>query len=163
MSYQEIIEGKIQLKEDWSRTVYKWHFFEKKIVFTNGCFDILHRGHIEYLSKAADLGDVLVVAVNSDASVKKLNKGSDRPINNENDRSFLLAALQFVDLVVVFNQDTPLELIKQIQPNVLVKGGDWAVDQIVGADIVKETGGEVHSIPLTENYSTTRLVESIRG
>ncbi|MCB0725004.1 MAG: D-glycero-beta-D-manno-heptose 1-phosphate adenylyltransferase [Ignavibacteriae bacterium] len=132
----------------------------KKLVFTNGCFDILHRGHVEYLNQAKDLGDLLIIGLNSDDSVKRL-KGQDRPINNENDRAFLLDNLKSVDYVIVFNEDTPYNLIKEIIPDFLVKGGDWKEEDIVGYDIVKENGGEVKSLNYVNNYSTTGLIEKI--
>ena len=129
-----------------------------KVVFTNGCFDILHRGHIEYLSKAADMGDVLVVGLNTDASVRRL-KGDGRPVNNEEARALALAALSFVDFVVLFDEDTPYELIKVVHPDVLVKGADYKPKEIVGYDIVTSYGGTVHTIPLVEGYSTTSIIE----
>ena len=132
----------------------------KKLVFTNGCFDILHRGHVEYLNQAKDLRDLLIIGLNSDDSVKRL-KGQDRPINNENDRAFLLDNLKSVDYVIVFNEDTPYNLIKEIIPDFLVKGGDWKEEDIVGYDIVKENGGEVKSLNYVNNYSTTGLIEKI--
>jgi rfaE bifunctional protein nucleotidyltransferase chain/domain len=134
----------------------------RPIVFTNGCFDILHRGHVAYLEDAAGFGASLVVGINSDASVRRLQKGTDRPINSLDDRMAIVAALGCVSLVVPFDEDTPLELIKIVKPNHLVKGGDWSIDQIVGADFVKANGGEVHSIPFKYNRSTTDLLERIR-
>ena len=131
-----------------------------KLVFTNGCFDILHRGHVTYLNEARSLGDYLIVAVNSDESVKKL-KGPGRPINNEQDRAFILDNLKSVDYVMIFNEDTPYNLIKEIIPDFLVKGGDWKEEDIVGYDIVKENGGEVKSLNYVNNYSTTGLIEKI--
>ena len=133
------------------------------VVFTNGCFDIIHRGHIDYLDQARQLGQSLIVAVNSDDSVRRQNKGEDRPINPLEDRMALLAALESVDAVVVFDDDTPLALIKEIQPDVLVKGGDWPVEQIVGADQVIATGGRVISMPFRYQRSTTSLLERIRS
>ncbi|MEI8345827.1 MAG: D-glycero-beta-D-manno-heptose 1-phosphate adenylyltransferase [Pseudomonadota bacterium] len=132
----------------------------KKIVFTNGCFDILHVGHILYLKEARAQGDLLLVGVNSDDSVRRL-KGEDRPINREQDRKLLLESLRFVDFVEIFSQETPLELIKLIRPAVLVKGGDWAPDKIVGHDFVKSYGGEVKSLLFQEGHSTTSLIEKI--
>ena len=128
-----------------------------KVVFTNGCFDILHRGHIEYLSKAADMGDVLVVGLNTDASVKRL-KGEGRPVNHEEARALVLSSLSFVDAVVLFDEDTPYELIKAVHPDVLVKGADYKVEDIVGYDIVTSYGGTVTTVPLVEGYSTTKLL-----
>jgi rfaE bifunctional protein nucleotidyltransferase chain/domain len=138
------------------------HAQKARIVFTNGCFDILHAGHLQYLEQARALGDVLVVGLNSDASVSRL-KGPERPIVSEQDRAYLLAGLQCVDYVTLFGQDTPYELIAAIQPDVLVKGGDWTPDAIVGADIVLVRGGEVLSLPFKEGLSTSELVRRIRG
>jgi rfaE bifunctional protein nucleotidyltransferase chain/domain len=134
----------------------------RPVVFTNGCFDILHRGHVAYLEEAAALGSSLVVAVNSDASVKRLDKGSDRPINPLADRMAILAALECVDLVTPFDEDTPLSLIKLVKPEHLVKGGDWPTGQIVGAQEVRAWGGQVHSIPFRYPHSTSKLIERIR-
>lgn len=129
-----------------------------KWVFTNGCFDLLHVGHIRYLQEARRCGDRLIVGVNSDTSVRRL-KGSSRPIQTETDRAEILAALSCVDAVCVFGEDTPLELIREVQPDVLVKGGDWKPEQIVGADLVLARGGEVKSLSFIEGRSTTRLIE----
>lgn len=133
------------------------------IVFTNGCFDILHRGHATYLQTARSLGGSLIVAVNSDASVRRQNKGDDRPINILEDRMFILAALECVDAVIAFDDDTPESLIHAIKPDHLVKGGDWKVDDIVGGDFVTRNGGQVHSIAFEHNRSTTKLLEKIRS
>jgi rfaE bifunctional protein nucleotidyltransferase chain/domain len=130
----------------------------KKIVFTNGCFDLLHVGHIRYLQEARQQGDLLVVGVNADASVRKL-KGPTRPVQNENDRAEILAALSSVDFTVLFSEDTPLELIKQVLPDVLVKGGDWKPDQIVGSDVVLKLGGQVKSLQFVDGKSTTKIIE----
>ena len=132
-----------------------------KLVFTNGCFDILHRGHVEYLAKAADMGDVLVVGLNTDASVKRL-KGEGRPVNDQEARALVLASLSFVDAVVLFDEDTPYELIKAIRPDVLVKGADYKPEEIVGYDIVTSYGGKVETVPLVEGYSTTSLLNGKR-
>lgn len=132
----------------------------KKLVFTNGCFDILHRGHIDYLNKARSLGDFLFIGLNSDASVKRL-KGPSRPINNEEDRKFLLENLKAIDFVEIFEEDTPLNLIKEILPDILVKGGDWSPEKIVGSDIVLANGGRVESLQFVEGKSTTGLIEKI--
>ncbi|CCH49019.1 D-glycero-beta-D-manno-heptose 1-phosphate adenylyltransferase [Pseudodesulfovibrio piezophilus] len=133
-----------------------------KLVFTNGCFDVLHPGHVDLLSRARSLGDSLILGLNSDESVKMLGKGDDRPVNPQEERAFVLAGLECVDYIVIFHESTPLELIKAARPDVLVKGGDWAVDQIVGNDVVTKAGGEVHSLPLLEGYSTTGFLEKIR-
>ena len=133
------------------------------VVFTNGCFDVLHRGHVTYLAQARALGASLIVGVNSDASVKRQGKGDDRPINNEADRMAVLAALEAVSLVVKFDEDTPLNLILASQPDKLVKGGDWTPDRIVGAKEVQGWGGSVHSIPFLHERSTTALLKKIRA
>jgi len=132
----------------------------QKIVFTNGCFDILHMGHIKYLSEAKRLGDILVVGVNSDESVKRL-KGEKRPINKLYERMYMLDALKPVDFVTYFEEDTPYNLIKDIMPHYLVKGGDWKVDQIVGSDIVLSYGGDVMSLNFEEGFATTNIIEEI--
>ncbi len=132
-------------------------------VFTNGCFDILHRGHIAYLEQAEQLGRSLIVAINDDTSVRRQDKGRERPINTLEDRAAVIAALQCVDAVVPFDQDTPLLLIKKIRPDHLVKGGDWPIENIVGAKEVISHGGQVHSIPFRYQRSTTALIERIRG
>jgi D-glycero-beta-D-manno-heptose 1-phosphate adenylyltransferase len=143
-----------------ARQVSQWKFLQKKIVFTNGCFDILHEGHIHSLSQAAASGDILIVGVNTDDSVKRL-KGNSRPVNTEHSRLLILASLTIVDAVILFNEDTPLELIKTVMPDVLVKGGDYTVDQIAGAGEVIANGGEVKIIPLLQGFSTTGLIEKI--
>lgn len=132
----------------------------KKIVFTNGCFDILHAGHVSYLNEAKAQGDLLVVGLNSDSSVKGL-KGESRPINSESERKFVLENLKSVDLVEIFQEETPLELIKAIAPQMLVKGGDWSVDQIVGSEVVMANGGQVKSLQFVDGFSTTGTIEKI--
>jgi D-beta-D-heptose 7-phosphate kinase/D-beta-D-heptose 1-phosphate adenosyltransferase len=139
-----------------------WRLINKTIAFTNGVFDILHEGHIKVLSQAATFADVLIVGVNSDASVKRL-KGNNRPVNNQQSRSLLLASLIMVDAVTVFDEDTPLELIKAISPDVLIKGGDYSQDTIVGAKEVIACGGKVEVIPLEEGFSTTRLIAKMKN
>ncbi|MEE3079489.1 MAG: D-glycero-beta-D-manno-heptose 1-phosphate adenylyltransferase [Bdellovibrionota bacterium] len=135
----------------------------KKVVFTNGCFDILHRGHVSYLNEAKSLGDILVIGINTDKSVKRL-KGEDRPVNSEVDRAFMLLNLKAVDYVFYFEEnDNPYELIKKIQPDILVKGGDWPVEQIIGHDIVLSNGGEVKSLRFEDGYSTTGLINKVQG
>lgn len=131
----------------------------KKVVFTNGCFDILHVGHVRYLQQAKALGDLLFVGLNSDASVRKL-KGESRPIQKEADRAEIMSALSCVDFVTIFSEETPLELIKLVRPDILVKGGDWPIDQIVGGDFVQSIGGQVQSLILVEGKSTTKIIES---
>lgn len=133
----------------------------KRIVFTNGCFDILHRGHVTYLAEARKLGDLLVIGLNSDASVKRL-KGPERPINNESDRKFVMSQLKSVDFVEIFTEDTPLNLILTVKPKVLVKGGDWKIEQIVGGKEVQSLGGQVFSLNFVDGYSTTSLIEKIQ-
>lgn len=135
----------------------------KRIVFTNGCFDLMHVGHTRYLQAAKQLGDLLVVGVNSDASVRSLNKAPDRPIVNEAQRAEVLAALGCVDYVVIFAEPDPLPLITALQPDVLVKGGDWPIDRIVGRDVVERRGGTVRTIPLVPGMSTTALIQRIRS
>jgi rfaE bifunctional protein nucleotidyltransferase chain/domain len=134
----------------------------KRVVFTNGCFDILHLGHTTYLEAARNLGDVLMVGVNSDASVKRL-KGAARPVNTEFDRASVLSALRSVDFTCIFDEDTPLELIRALQPDVLVKGGDYTLATIVGADIVAAQGGQIVVIPLVDGKSTTRIIERVNA
>lgn len=157
MERAEIIKAKILTRGQIRNQRNVWSFKERRVVFTNGCFDLLHLGHIEYLSKAADLGDVLVIGLNSDSSVRKL-KGPGRPVTNEDARAMILASLSFVTAVVLFDEDTPYELITEVKPDVLVKGADYRTDQIAGHDIVLAYGGDVVTIPLTEGYSTTDLI-----
>ncbi len=133
------------------------------IVFTNGCYDILHPGHVALLAEAKSLGEVLVLALNTDASVRRLGKGSERPINSLSERAFMAAHLESVDYVTCFDEDTPLELITMLRPDILVKGGDWAKEHIVGADFVESYGGLVYSLPLLQGYSTTGLVQKIQA
>jgi D-glycero-beta-D-manno-heptose 1-phosphate adenylyltransferase len=143
-------------------TLDVWRGKGETIVFTNGCFDIFHRGHIEYLSKSADLGGRLVVGLNSDESVKKL-KGSSRPLFDQESRALLLASLSFIDAVVIFPEETPYNLIKEILPNILVKGNDYAIEKIAGFDVVLENGGKVETIDLVPSYSTSNLIKKIKG
>ncbi|MCB9285305.1 MAG: D-glycero-beta-D-manno-heptose 1-phosphate adenylyltransferase [Lewinellaceae bacterium] len=157
----ELIAQKIQSWPEIRETVAAWRTNGQRIVFTNGCFDILHYGHIRYLAQARDLGDRLVIGLNSGDSVRRL-KGPNRPINDEPTRQLLLAALGLVDAVVVFDQDTPYELIRLVEPDVLVKGGDWTPEAIIGSDIVLARGGEVKSLPYVEGYSTTRIEQKIK-
>lgn len=153
MSILQSIESKIITISKWKEIRNE----EYNVVFTNGCFDVLHRGHITYLAEARDLGDCLVVGLNSDASVKRL-KGENRPINNEKDRALLLAALSFVDYIIIFEEDTPKNLIEQVQPDILVKGGDYKIEDIVGADFVQSHGGEVLTIEFVDGYSSTKII-----
>jgi len=154
------LSSKILDREQLRRACALWNFKEMKVVFTNGCFDILHLGHIEYLAKAANLGDVLVIGMNSDHSVHRI-KGESRPINDEHSRSMVLASLEFVTAVVLFDEETPYELIKTIQPDILVKGRDYKIKEIVGHDIVLAKGGKVKTIELTPGYSTTGIEQKI--
>ncbi len=163
MTKPQAIHHKIYDLPHLLQQISVWRFHNRRIVFTNGCFDILHKGHAHVLNAASELAydAVVIVGVNSDASVKRL-KGEGRPINNENDRAFLLASLYAVSAVVVFNEDTPYELIKAIQPDFLVKGGDYTPETIVGADIVQANGGKVVVVPFLQNYSTTNLVDKMK-
>lgn len=140
----------------------KWKVEKKKIVFTNGCFDLIHRGHIEYLSKAAEKGDKLIIGLNTDESVKKI-KGNSRPVLDQDSRAMVLAAFSFVDAVIFFPDDTPTNLIQAILPDVLIKGKDYSVSEIAGHDIVIKNGGSVEAIELTPGYSTTSLIEKIKN
>ena len=164
MKKLELIKSKIYSRDsvDFTRRLAIMRFKSKKIVFTNGCFDILHLGHIDYLAKAAAQGDVLIVGLNTDESVRRI-KGGNRPIQDEISRAMILASLRFVDFVVFFGEDTPYELIKTIQPNVLVKGADYKPEEIVGYDIVKARKGKVVTIDYLEGYSTTAIEKKIQG
>ncbi len=141
--------------------IEEWKAENNKIVFTNGCFDILHCGHIKYLQEAKALGQKLIIGLNSDDSVKRL-KGKDRPVNTQECRGEVLAALEAVDLVVVFEEDTPIEIIKKIVPDILVKGGDWKIEDIVGSDIVLKNGGELKSLSFVQGISTTSIIDKIK-
>ena len=171
MSRLASLENKIVSLEDAKRRMNMWHLKNDKVVFTNGCFDILHKGHVTYLAKSAELGDRLIVAINTDASVREQGKGENRPINPEDARATVLAALGFVDLVVFFNDQTPLKVIEMLQPDVLVKGADYDPNEtdttskkyIVGSDIVKKNGGEVVAIQLVDGYSTTSIIEKSKA
>jgi D-glycero-beta-D-manno-heptose 1-phosphate adenylyltransferase len=160
MKNSDIIQKKIFSLSDLLKQQAAWKVLDKKIVFTNGCFDILHEGHIFSLSQAAKEGDILIVGVNSDASTKRL-KGNARPINNQNSRALLLASLIMVDAVVIFEEDTPLNLITTLLPNVIVKGGDYTVEQVVGAKEVITNGGNVVINPIVPGFSTTLILEKI--
>ena len=160
MSFFSTLASKIHTWEQLPATLARWRAAGEKIVFTNGCFDLLHYGHLHYLADARDLGDRLVIGLNSAASVRRL-KGPTRPINDELTRAHLLAALQVVDAVVIFDEDTPLDLIKLVQPDILVKGGDWQPEQIVGSGVVLARGGKVLSLPYIQGYSTTNIEQKI--
>ncbi|MCW3106607.1 MAG: RfaE bifunctional protein [Segetibacter sp.] len=161
MKKPEVIPSKIYTREELLKQVARWRFLGKTISFTNGCFDILHSGHIASLSEAAREGDLLIVGVNTDASTKRL-KGNERPVNNENSRALLLASLAIVDAVTLFEEDTPFELITAIMPDVIVKGGDYTLDQMIGAKEVIANGGRVVINPIVEGFSTTGIIEKIR-
>ena len=155
------IPGKIFILDALLHQVKRWRLHNKKIVFTNGVFDILHEGHIASLSEAASYGSILVVGMNTDSSVKRL-KGESRPVNNENSRALILASLVITDAIILFDEDTPLNLITAIMPDVLVKGGDYTLDQIVGAKEVMANGGEVKIVPILDGFSTTRIIEKMK-
>lgn len=154
-------KSKIQTLEQAEQTIREWQEQGEKVVFSNGCFDIMHLGHIDYLEQARNLGERLVIGVNTDASVSKL-KGPLRPVVNEYARARLLAALGFVDAVILFEEDTPKQLIETLKPDILVKGSDYKENEVVGAEFVKSKGGEVKLINLVEGYSTTSLIEKIK-
>jgi len=161
MDYLAHMQTRIVTDDHLNGLLTYWRLKDEKIVFTNGCFDILHRGHVEYLAKAASLGDLLFVGINSDQSVRKL-KGNDRPIQDEYSRALMTASLRFVTAVMLFDEDTPYQLIKRVQPDVLVKGGDYQEKDIVGADIVRNKGGEVETVDFTDGYSSSKIIEKIQ-
>lgn len=162
MLFHKLLKDKIVSKEEaLERMNALRHLATTKVVFTNGCFDILHPGHVDYLSQARDLGDLLILGLNTDNSVKRLHKAPNRPVNNEQTRAMVLAGLGCIDMIVLFDEETPYELIKFLQPDILVKGNDYKAENIVGYDIVKAKGGEVITIPMLEGYSTTKLIEKI--
>lgn len=171
ISSLEVIKAKIYTIELLLPPINVWRFKSEKVVFTNGCFDIIHRGHIDYLAKASDLGGKLIVAINSDASVKRQGKATTRPLQDEETRAMIMASLHFVNAVIIFDEDTPEELIKMIKPHVLVKGADYDANEtnkqskkyIVGSDIVKANGGEVKTIEFLEGFSTTAIEEKIKN
>ena len=160
MTQIEQIKRKIVCRKDLKELILKWRNANERIVFTNGCFDLLHLGHVDYLAKAKDLGERLIIGVNTDSSVKRL-KGEHRPLQDENSRLHILAALQSVDAVVLFDEDTPYELIKEIEPDILEKGADYKIENIVGYDIVVSRGGSVQTIEFIEGYSTTLIEKRI--
>jgi rfaE bifunctional protein nucleotidyltransferase chain/domain len=161
MSKLEIIKGKIFQTNELEANLNIWRLLEKKIVFTNGCFDLLHLGHIDYLSKAADMADKLIIGLNSDASTSAL-KGPSRPIIDQYSRSIMLASLSFVDAVIIFDEPTPIQLIQTVKPDVLVKGADYTIDQIVGSEFVLQYGGDVKTIEYLAGYSTTAIENKIK-
>jgi D-beta-D-heptose 7-phosphate kinase/D-beta-D-heptose 1-phosphate adenosyltransferase len=156
------VSGKVKSLDELKRIADQARRDGKTVVLTNGCFDLLHRGHVHILREAKALGDLLIVAINSDRSVRAI-KGPSRPVLSESDRTELLAAMEMVDYVALFDEPDPYDLIAAVRPNVLVKGGDWGSDQIVGADIVKRNGGKVAVIPYLKGFSTTEIIERIRG
>ena len=160
MDYSKHINNKI-ITADYFKSKREC-FNNNRVVFTNGCFDILHLGHIDYLIKARNLGDILIIGLNTDNSVKKL-KGDNRPVNNQNARALLLASLEFVDFVILFDDETPSELIRTITPDVLVKGGDYKIETVVGADFVLNYGGSVEIIPFLKGYSTTGIIQNLKN
>lgn len=155
------IKEKILSLESALKRVNAWRVKNNRIVFTNGCFDIIHAGHVFYLEKARQMGDRLIVGLNSDTSVRQI-KGENRPVNDEDARAAVLAAMEFVDMVVVFAEETPLKLIEAVSPDFLIKGGDYVPEEIVGYDHVKKNGGEIITIPLLKGYSTTSTIERLR-
>ena len=163
MQQLDILKSHIVTLEELDRIILRLRLKGQKIVFTNGCFDLLHQGHIDYLSKAADLGNVLIVGVNSDASVRRLGKGSTRPLQDETSRAMIMASLHFVSYVVIFDEDTPFELIDRIKPHVLVKGSDYQIKDVVGHDIVLKNGGEVRLIDYLEGFSTSNIERKIKA
>lgn len=152
--------AKIRTVGRLARELAGWRSRGKRIVFTNGCFDILHAGHVDYLQRAARMGDVLVIGLNSDSSVRKL-KGPSRPVNRQSDRARVLAALECVDRITIFAERTPERLIRKVRPDVLVKGADWKVEDIVGAEFVRNRGGKIVTVPFVKGYSTTGLLRKI--
>jgi rfaE bifunctional protein nucleotidyltransferase chain/domain len=162
MSHLSPIKAKILDQKSLDSWLAIARFKKQKIVFTNGCFDVLHHGHIVYLSKAADAGDKLIIGLNSDDSVRKL-KGNNRPVMDQDSRALILASLHFVSAVIIFNEDTPYKLIEHIKPDVLVKGGDYKTEEIVGYDIVKAKGGEVITVDYIEGYSSSALIGKMSG
>jgi len=160
MDKLEPIRKKIFESEQLARQLSVWRFLLQKTVFTNGCFDILHRGHIEYLAKAADYGDILIIGLNTDSSARRL-KGPSRPVQDQNTRALILASLHFVDAIILFDEDTPYKLIEMIQPDILVKGGDYKPEDIAGQDLVKARGGKIITIDLVKGNSTTGIIKKI--
>lgn len=161
MSFHQQLKNKLVAREEALQRITLLREQGKKVVFTNGCFDILHPGHVDYLSQARDLGDFLIVGLNTDNSVKRQNKAPNRPVNNEQARGMVLAGLASIDALVLFDETTPYELISLLKPDVLVKGDDYAVEKIIGYNVVMANGGKVVTIPFLEGYSTTRLIARI--
>jgi D-glycero-beta-D-manno-heptose 1-phosphate adenylyltransferase len=161
MKEVSLVNKKILDRESLVNQSAEWKKQGKRIVFTNGCFDILHRGHLQILTDSAAAGDILVVGLNTDASVRKL-KGENRPVNEESFRALMMASIQIVDAVTLFEEDTPLQLIRVLEPDVIVKGGDYTIDQIVGGEDVLRRGGEIKIVPIVKGYSTSALIEAIQ-
>lgn len=161
MSYLKKINNKIFTIKKLKKEVDNWKKSGEKIVFTNGCFDIIHRGHIELLAHTADLGDKLIVGLNSDISIQKI-KGKSRPIIQQDSRAILLAALDFIDAIILFSEETPINLIKLLEPNILAKGGDYKINTIVGNEIVKKNGGKVILVPFVDGFSSTDIITKIK-
>ena len=161
MSHLNKINSKIFSLDDLKNQVNAWKQAGEEVVFTNGCFDIIHRGHIEVLAQTADLGDRLIIGLNSDTSIQKL-KGKNRPIIEEQSRAILLASLEFVDAVVIFSEDTPLKLISALLPDVLAKGGDYEIETIVGHEIVQQNGGKVKLVAFVDGFSSTTIIDKIK-
>lgn len=159
MNYSDIIKRKIISAKELQKCLAVWRFHNKKIVFTNGCFDLIHAGHIHLLTMARSFGDILIVGLNTDASVQKLKPG--RPLQDEESRALIMASLEFVDSVILFDEDTPFELIKAIQPDVLVKGGDYAMEEVVGKEILEEYGGKVELVKYLNGFSTSGIISKI--
>ena len=162
MSHIKTLNSKIYNLDALTNLVEQWKLTGNKVVFTNGCFDIIHRGHIEVLARTADLGDKLIIGLNSDQSIQKL-KGKNRPIIDEESRAVLLAALSFVDAIVLFSEDSPLKLISALSPDVLAKGGDYEIETIVGHEIVQQNGGKVKLVPFVYGFSSTNIIEKIKN
>jgi len=160
MNQVKLLQAKISTKTELETQIKNWRHTDQKIVFTNGCFDLLHLGHIDYLAKARDLGDKLIIGLNTDASVQRL-KGPYRPVKDELSRAHILAAMQFIDAVIFFDEETPIDLITWVKPDVLVKGGDYTVEGIIGHEIVLENGGSVQTIEFVEGYSSSKLIDKI--
>jgi len=161
MNFNEVIQKKIMNTESLRKMISVWRFFGKKIVFTNGCFDLLHHGHLHLLNTARSFGDVLIVGLNSDSSVSKLKPG--RPVQDEQSRTDLMASLEVVDAVILFEEETPEKLIEKILPDVLVKGGDYKPEDVVGRKIIEQYGGRIEIVPLLKGFSTSNLIEKVRG
>ena len=161
MNNFEIIKSKICTLNDLKEKVIQWKKDGEKVIFTNGCFDIIHRGHIEVLANTADLGDKLIIGLNTDSSIQKL-KGLNRPIIDEESRALLLASLSFVDAIILFAQDNPLNLIKILNPDILAKGGDYSIDTIIGHEIIRKNGGKVVLIPFIDGFSSSKIISKIK-